>query len=176
MRWNVLSISKLQRLHSWGLGTDKSFHPIFYDGCNYLFILGLILNHARKSCSWSVAIIPGVLGVAAVVVSSASVVGFTVVVSEINHWHYKSFQRNMNVYSHFNFFRLLKLTPQDNKTGMINSMLDDGLVMNGDGMQGCNCQEILRVSYTILSVKILITMRRKWIGNNMPIKMWNEIT
>ena len=40
----------------------------------------------------------------------------------------------MNVYSHLIFFRLLKLTPQDNKTNMINSMLD-GLVMNEDGMQ-----------------------------------------
>ena len=127
MGWNYLSIPKLQWIHRWGLEMDTSFHPVRYDWCNYLAILGwLNLHHVSKTCSWSVAVIPGVLGVAAVVVSSASVVGFTVVISEIKHWHYKSFQRNINVYSHLNFFRLLKSTLRDNKTDIINSMLDDG--------------------------------------------------
>ena len=48
MRWNYLSIPKLQRLHRWSLGMDK-FHPIHYNGCNYLSMLGLKLNHVSKS-------------------------------------------------------------------------------------------------------------------------------
>ena len=28
MGWNYLSIPKLQRLHRWSLGMDKSFHPV----------------------------------------------------------------------------------------------------------------------------------------------------
>ena len=48
MGWNYLSIHKLQRLHLWSLGMDKYFHPIFYKGCGYLFMLGLKLIHASK--------------------------------------------------------------------------------------------------------------------------------
>ena len=48
MRWNYLSIPKLQRLHRWSLGMDKQFHPIHYNGCNYLSMLGLKLNHVSK--------------------------------------------------------------------------------------------------------------------------------
>ena len=54
MGWNYLSIPKLQRLHRWSLGMDKQFHPIFYNGCNYLSMLGLKLNHASKSGQWMI--------------------------------------------------------------------------------------------------------------------------
>ena len=48
MGWNHLSIPKLQRLHRWSLGMDKQFHPTLYNGCNYLSMLGLKLNHVSK--------------------------------------------------------------------------------------------------------------------------------
>ena len=48
MGWNYLSIPKLQRLHRWSLGMDKYFHPTLYNGCNYLSMLGLKLNHVSK--------------------------------------------------------------------------------------------------------------------------------
>ena len=48
MRWNYLSIPKLQRLHRWSLGMDKYFHPILYNGCDYISMLGLKLNHVSK--------------------------------------------------------------------------------------------------------------------------------
>ena len=48
MGWNYLSIPKLQRLHRWSLGMDKYFHPTHYNGCNYLSMLGLKLNHVSK--------------------------------------------------------------------------------------------------------------------------------
>ena len=48
MRWNSLSIPKLQRLHRWSLGIDKAFHPTLYNGCNYLFMLGLKVIHISK--------------------------------------------------------------------------------------------------------------------------------
>ena len=48
MRWNYLSIPKLQRLHRWSLGMDKLFHPILYNGCDYISMLGLKLNHVSK--------------------------------------------------------------------------------------------------------------------------------
>ena len=48
MGWNYLSIPKLQWLHRWSLGMDKLFHPIHYNGCNYLCMLGLKLNHVSK--------------------------------------------------------------------------------------------------------------------------------
>ena len=48
MGWNYLSIPKLQRLHRWSLGMDKLFHPTHYNGCDYLSMLGLKLNHVRK--------------------------------------------------------------------------------------------------------------------------------
>ena len=48
MGWNYLSIPKLQRLHRWSLGMDKQFHPIHYNVCNYLSMLGLKLNHVSK--------------------------------------------------------------------------------------------------------------------------------
>ena len=51
MGWNYLSIPKYQRLYRWRLGMDKLFHPILYNGYNYLRMLGLktcayILRHA----------------------------------------------------------------------------------------------------------------------------------
>ena len=52
MEWNYLSIPKLQRLHRWSLGMDKWFHPILYNGCNYLSMLGLKLNHVSKRGYW----------------------------------------------------------------------------------------------------------------------------
>ena len=52
MGWNYLSIPKLQRLHRWSLGMDKLFHPIHYNGCNYLSMLGLKLNHVSKRGHW----------------------------------------------------------------------------------------------------------------------------
>ena len=55
MGWNYLSIPKLQRLHRWSLGMDKSFHPMHYNGCNYLSMLGLKLNHvSKRGPRWSV--------------------------------------------------------------------------------------------------------------------------
>ena len=48
MGWNYLSIPKLQRLHCWSLGMDKWFHPTVYNGCDYLSMLGLKLNHVSK--------------------------------------------------------------------------------------------------------------------------------
>ena len=53
MGWNYLSIPKLQRLHGWNLRMDKWFHPTLYTGCNYLFMLGLKLNHVgNRGPSW----------------------------------------------------------------------------------------------------------------------------
>ena len=48
MGWNYLSIPKLQRCNRWSLRMDKLFHPIHYNGCNYLSMLGLKLNHVSK--------------------------------------------------------------------------------------------------------------------------------
>ena len=48
MGWNYLSIPKLQRLHRWSLGMDKSFHPTHYQACNYLSMLGLKINRVSK--------------------------------------------------------------------------------------------------------------------------------
>ena len=48
MGWNYLSIPKLQRLHRWSLRMDKQFHPTLYQACNYLYMLGLKLNHVSK--------------------------------------------------------------------------------------------------------------------------------
>ena len=52
MGWNYLSIPKLQRLHRWSLGMDKWFHSTLYNGCNYLSMLGLKLNHVSKRGPW----------------------------------------------------------------------------------------------------------------------------
>ena len=52
MGWNYLSIPKLQRLHRWSLGMDKKFHPMHYNGCDYLSMLGLKLNHVIKRGHW----------------------------------------------------------------------------------------------------------------------------
>ena len=52
MGWNYLSIPKLQRLHRWSLAMDKSLHPILYNGCNYLSMPGLKLNHVSKRDHW----------------------------------------------------------------------------------------------------------------------------
>ena len=47
--WNYLSITKLQQCNRWSLGMDKLFHPTVYNGCNYLSMLGLMLNPVSKS-------------------------------------------------------------------------------------------------------------------------------
>ena len=47
-----LSIAKLQRLHRLSLGMDKWFHPTHYNGCKYLSMLGLKLNHVSKRGPW----------------------------------------------------------------------------------------------------------------------------
>ena len=39
----IVGIPKLQRLHRRSLGMDKQFHTTFYNGCDYLFMLGLKL-------------------------------------------------------------------------------------------------------------------------------------
>ena len=48
MRWNYLSIPKLQRLHRWSLWIDKEFHSIFFWVCDYLSMMGLKFNHVSK--------------------------------------------------------------------------------------------------------------------------------
>ena len=45
---NYLSIPKLQLWSRWGLGTDKSFHPILYSVFHCLFMLGLKLIYVTK--------------------------------------------------------------------------------------------------------------------------------
>ena len=45
---NNLSIPQLQRCNLWSLGMDKYFHPTFNWTCDYLFMLGLNLNHVSK--------------------------------------------------------------------------------------------------------------------------------
>ena len=35
-------------LHHWSLRMDKEFHPTLYNGCNYLTMLGFMLNHFNK--------------------------------------------------------------------------------------------------------------------------------
>ena len=36
----------------WSFGMDKKLHLTFYNGCNYLSILGLKLNHVSKRPPW----------------------------------------------------------------------------------------------------------------------------
>ena len=48
MGWNYLSIPKLQRCNRWSLGMDKQFHRTLYNGCNYLCMSGVKLNHVGK--------------------------------------------------------------------------------------------------------------------------------
>ena len=43
---------KLYQLHHWSLGMDKLFHLTLYNGCNYLSMLGLKLNHTSKMGPW----------------------------------------------------------------------------------------------------------------------------
>ena len=51
MGWHYLSIPKLQRLHHWSLRMDK-FHPTFYNGCDYISMLGFKLIHVDKTGHW----------------------------------------------------------------------------------------------------------------------------
>ena len=53
MGWNYLSIPKLQPCSRWSLGMDKSFHPILYNGHNYLSMFGIKLNLVSKRGHWS---------------------------------------------------------------------------------------------------------------------------
>ena len=39
--WSYLSIPKLQRCNRWSLGMEKQFHLTFYNGGNYISMLGL---------------------------------------------------------------------------------------------------------------------------------------
>ena len=48
MRLNYLSIHKLQRRNRWSLVMNKSFHPTFHNGCDYISMLGLKLTHLSK--------------------------------------------------------------------------------------------------------------------------------
>ena len=48
VRWNYLSISKLQRCNRWSLGMDKQFHPTLYWKCEHLIMLGLKSTHVDK--------------------------------------------------------------------------------------------------------------------------------
>ena len=48
VRWNYLSIPKLQRCNRWSLGMDKWFNLTLYNGCNYLSMLGSKLNHVTE--------------------------------------------------------------------------------------------------------------------------------
>ena len=50
MEWNYLSIPKLQRCNRWSV----EFHPTVYNGCSYLSMLGLNLNHVGKRVPRSV--------------------------------------------------------------------------------------------------------------------------
>ena len=52
MGLNYLSIPKLQRCNRWSLGMDKKFHPIVYNECDYLSMLGLKLNPVSKRGPW----------------------------------------------------------------------------------------------------------------------------
>ena len=45
---NYLFILKLQLCNRWSLKMDKKFHPTLYNGCIYLSMLGLKLNHFSK--------------------------------------------------------------------------------------------------------------------------------
>ena len=72
MGWNYLSIPKLQRLHRWSLGMDKSFHATLYNVCDYLSMLRLKLNHVSKSGPWRCALmIPTTRTVARAAISVA---------------------------------------------------------------------------------------------------------
>ena len=44
MGWNYLYIPKLQLLQHCSVGIDKQFHYTFYNGCNYLSLLGVLLR------------------------------------------------------------------------------------------------------------------------------------
>ena len=54
--WDQIAyhITKLQQLHHWSLETDKKFHLLSCNGCNYLSMLGLKLNHVSKRVPWCV--------------------------------------------------------------------------------------------------------------------------
>ena len=41
-------LSCLQRRNRWSLGMDKYIHPACYNACNYLFLLGININHVSK--------------------------------------------------------------------------------------------------------------------------------
>ena len=49
---NYLFISKLQCWNRWSLGMDELFHPTLFWACNYLYMLGLKLNHVSKRGPW----------------------------------------------------------------------------------------------------------------------------
>ena len=52
MGWSYISIPKLQRLHRWSLGMDKSFHPTLYWAYDHLSMMGLKLIPVNKRAPW----------------------------------------------------------------------------------------------------------------------------
>ena len=51
--WEEFIYPFLQQKHHWSLGMDYSFHHIYYNGCNYLSMLGFKLIHFSKTGPWS---------------------------------------------------------------------------------------------------------------------------
>ena len=43
--WDEITYPKLQRFHRWSLWMEKLFHLTLYNGCIYLSMLELKLNH-----------------------------------------------------------------------------------------------------------------------------------
>ena len=47
--WGEITFPFLNfKCNRWSLGMDKQFHPTFYNGCNYLSMLGLRLYHVSE--------------------------------------------------------------------------------------------------------------------------------
>ena len=53
-KWMYLFIPQIHRCNRWSSGMDKQFHPTLYNGCYYLFVLGLQLDHVNiwGPCYW----------------------------------------------------------------------------------------------------------------------------
>ena len=51
MRWNYLSITKVQRWNRWSLGMYEQFHPTLYWLCAYLYMMGIKLIHVSKGAT-----------------------------------------------------------------------------------------------------------------------------
>ena len=53
MRLNYSSIPKFQWLHNWSFGVDKQCHLTLHNGCTFLYMLGLNLNHVSNGGPWT---------------------------------------------------------------------------------------------------------------------------